>query len=447
MLIKRILASIINLLVIIVCILVLYPVLAFFNITLEQEYFLLIAFSVSYFIPIVYFKNTIGFKILKIQINSSQRALIKYVIYYILLSGMLSKSIRMLTELASHYNYSLPHLQIQFIYLVISIILVSFLYFFFSNGKFNLLDFVFNIQPLKAKYKRTGIIILVTWFFISYLTFFLGIWGRISFINEYINRYINFDLGYKIGCYFPKEIFDEFSTFQLEKTEASDLVFTYSDKRTFHNDIIKNQKTIFALINKATFESEIKRLIACNYLKVYSEISNSFDYQEEPDQTKVILIYNIQNTFFTMKSYSYVYYCDNKVPNSNFYGGINLDSLCIQYKTKTQRMLNIFNESLATSLGISIDSVKNYCDSTGKATITNKEYQTFKNVYFKNLHEYSALVVHKIPFGDVKPKYMLSFNIKGFEKNSIEVMNNRLMDDDYFEAVNLRNYYSVVLNR
>ncbi len=439
LLIKRGLAGIINLVVFVLVSLAVFPALNFSKIDLEAKYFYLIVFIATYFIPILYLKTSIGYKIIKIPCNSSKRLIVKYFIYYVLLTGIFLRFISFFGELSKYSSDSFFN-SIAFIYLIIALFIISCLLFIFSLGRYNLFDFIFKIYYTKTIYKRSSILFLVIWFSIAYLIAFIGIISKQNFVDDYMNQFVKMNLDYDFTNYYPKEVFDEYSYFQTEKINLNNDIITFSDSKSFYQNTFLGQKTIYAVINKQTFENEDKRFLLCRYLIIYSGINDIFnETSDKVSQTKLLLIYNVPQTYFTKKTYTYCYYYDNKNPKYSIYGGIELDSLISYQKSKIVFKDSAIKNALLKTLKISEDSLKKISHN-GEVTLSGEQAMLLQREYAKLMNSNSTIPITIVPFNEVKPDIMLSINSIRSQAHQVELTENYYWNDKFYEAIFLRNY-------
>lgn len=439
LLIKRILAGIINLFVFVLIALVLFPILNVAKIDLETKYFYLILFVATYIIPILYLKTSIGYKIFKIPCNSSKRLILKYLIYYFLISGIFIRIIIFFGELSKYSSDNFIN-SITYIYILIALFLISGLLFLFSLGRYNLFDFILKIFYSKVIYKRSSKLFLVIWFSIAYVIAFVSIISKQNYIDDYLNQFVKVNLDYNFTNYYPKDVFDEFIYFQTEKINLNNDIITFSDTKSFYQNTFLGQKTIYAIINKPTFENEIKRYVLCNYLINYSNINDIFnDVSDEVSQTKLLLIYNEPQTYFSKKIYTYCYYYDNKNPKYSIYGGIALDSLIAYQKSKIGLKDRAFKLALIKTLKISEDSLKKIAQN-GSISLSYEQADLLKKEFSKLINSESNIPITILPFGSVKPDETFSINSIRSQAHQIELTENYYWNDKFFEAIFWRDY-------
>jgi hypothetical protein len=358
----------------------------------------------------------------------------------VVFSGLVGQYIGLLTEITP-LNYKPIKIEVHLVYIFIASFIINAFFFVFSLGKYNLIDFFINLSFSNKGYKRHKYLFLLSWLSILLLTVVFEVSGETSFFSQYISQFYNSNLNYNYTKYFPKEKFDEYSYFQIEKIENSNMVMSFSNNESFFKNCLLTQKTIFALINKSTFENVNKRLEYCRLINIYSGINDIFnDTNDQVDQTKIILIYIKPETYFSHKSYTFCYYYDNKNTKFSYYGGIKTDSLKISYIKDLNRNTEVLNESYAKALGITIDSLIKKYKRYSEIKLTNRQYRLFVTEYNKEIFIRDKFVVTIIPFTDVKPIIIRSIN---FNNNiqEIESTNNQNWDDNLFEAIAWRDYY------
>lgn len=303
LLIKRIIAGLINLSFFALSVILVFPLLNSISIELEHKYFILLVFLISFFLPILFLKSTLGYKIFKINNNSYKKQLIKYSIYYLLFSGLIG---RYLTLFEASVNLSFGHASSFTIVVIpfITLFVLSIVLFACSMGRYNLIDFFLNIIYSKKRYNRSSILILIIWLSASFTTIFIFVSGDKYFFNEYFSKFETLNLDYNFTNYYPKDVFDEYIYFQTDKIDLNNDIISFSDPNSFFQDRFLAQKTIFALMNKQTFENEIRRYLLSLQLIIYSNINDVFNGISNISQTKILLIYNEPQTYFSKKHIS-----------------------------------------------------------------------------------------------------------------------------------------------
>jgi len=438
-LVKRTIASLVDLILFVVVILIVFKVLNYSNIFLENKYFLLVIFFMVFFIPIAYLKATVGNKILKITCNSSFRLIFKYFIIYSLISGVFIAYLSLFSSISNISSKSTVSLEILSVYSLGAIIIINTLIYFISYGRFDLFDFVLSLYYSNKSYKRSSEIKLIIWLTFVYLTtvFYLG--GKLNYINDFISNLVSANSVFVSTKYYPKEVLDEFSLFQIEKKEKNNEIISFSNNASFFENKILGQKTIYALTNKPTFEDENKRFILCKLLIQYSNINDVFDDEYDfVDQTKIVLVYNESQTYFTSTTRLYTYYYDNKDPKHLIYGGIELDSLISYHKKNLAHYLNSSRKALAISLNQNEDSLTSRLKNGDSIQITQEEYRKYQKILFELCNVNTTLVNTIIPFGLVKPTEYLSINFPHKNSQMINFIDYQLWDDKLNEAIYFR---------
>jgi len=448
---KRTLATVINLGFFIVVVLIIYPLFNRFNISIESKYYYTVFFCISFLFPLIIFKNSIGHYILKIHNDNFRKLYIKYLIYFIIFSGVGGRIIGLIINIFHSSSLSKNTHVLPSLYFFFTFILFTWILFYISRGKYNLVDYILRIVYDSKNYKRNPVTILIIWFSYVYTIAVLAILSDQSKFKDTFSFFIEPTGSYFSTSFFPRDLFSNYSNYQIEKRERNNEIFTTSDYTSFYQDRYLNQKTIYALINKFTFESDIERLKFCYYLESYSSINDivnkifdfDFSHDNDVDQTRIILIYNKPHTFFTKKSFVYEYYYDNKNPTYSIYGGVVLDSLIAFHKRQNNEYFKSYMESLAEAINITIDSLMARVDKNGIITYTKSEIQKLNSTPYKVMPKENPLVLSIVPFIAVKPKIIYTYSIPEYDFFSVELFDKTYFNDNFFEAIFYRNvnYY------
>lgn len=432
--IKRILATLINFLLFIFAIFIVYPVFNHYEIDIDYKIFYLIIFSIVYFSPILYLKSTVGLKILKIEINSAPRLFLKYFIYYLIISNFLGDYYGILFELFKFKEFGITIISIE-----VSLLLIHFVMFALSGGKYNLLDFILNITHASKNYRQTNEKRLIIWLSFCYLVAFTAILGDRFAIASYLESLISPNSKYNIPNYYPADVFENYAVLRSEKFEENNKILIYFDTSSIVQDKILVRKTIYATINKEVNENIVKRNELCKNIIYYSSINDYVgDIYGDVDQTKIVLIYIKRNTFLSGLSYTYLYYYDNKDPNGIVYGGINLDSLIKSYDSYP----NTFIKTVSNILNVDEEKLKARIMKDGQIVFSNCEKSIIANApNFKFPFPY---ILRSLPFDSVKPSSYLIFAFPNRSVNLSLLENTGISTNRTIEAINLRNklYYN-----
>lgn len=427
--IKRILASLTNFLLILLVVLIAYPVFNHFEIDFDDKTFYLIIFSIVYFIPIFYLKSTVGLKILKIEVDSSQKLFLKYFIYYLITAQYLGAYCSMFSELFNFKRIGTTILSIQ-----VALFLIHLIMFAFSGGKYNLLDFVFNIKHAAKNYSRTNEKRLIIWLSFCYLVAFTAILADKYNIISFYKFLVSTNSSYNFTNYYPAEVFDNYADVITEKFVESNKILIYSDTLSLIQDKFLGQKTIYATINKEVFDNIAKRNELCKKLTNYSSVNDYInDRYGEVDQTKIVLSYIKPNTFVTSLSYTYFYYYDNKDAKGIVYGGIDLDSLIKSYKSYDETLLR----TISNILNVDEENLKARIVKEGQLVFSNDEIVIINASPEKFTFPFN---LRPISFDSVRPLGYLNFS---FPKGDVSLEGIEIslsLKSRYYEAINLRNY-------
>ena len=348
---------------------------------------------------------------------------------------------KILNELigSSILNHSLLSFGIIFFILLLLLSFISILLFLGSFGKYNLFDLFLKLIYDKHEYLINNTLILCIWLTVSFSSVTLLMIIDKSGVKSFYEFFLSPDKTYSVNEYFPRDKFDNFSFKELVKSESSNEILSFSNPESFISDIFLTQKTIYSAINKSTFESAKRRYELCLNLLV-SSIDNDIWANKfgDTDQTKFVLIYNEQHTFFTNTTYVYEYFYDNKNPKHSIYGGVNLDSLISQIKIHWVNSNDKELESIAARLGLKIEKLLERADSTGTISLTDEEIEILSSQPVTTESSDPFYLTIK-GFEEVEPYGMVSFTIPKRSHHYIEVGGNLYFNDKLYEAIAYRN--------
>ena len=412
---KRILSSLINVLLFIIVILIIYPLFNYFKIEVDDNFFLLLIFCIVFFLPLLSLKTTFGLKLLGLEVNSSSKMILKYFTYYILLLGIL---FRVLTLI-----FRIDTLSLLPVYSIIALSIINYAMFFISSGRYNLLDYILKIVHSNFVFKRGYRFIFLIWFTFWFLIALVSILADRLHVKSYLNSYVRNESPFSLTGYYPKDTFNNYTYWQIEKFEENNTIFTFSDSLCIFQDRFLKQKKIIASINKETFENENRRYILCYLLIHYSEINDSINnVYSQIDQTKIVLVHSEPYTYFGNKVVTYTYYYDNKNPKESIYGGIRLDSLLSYYKRQLTFCEEYRIQTVANIHHIDDLQIKKIIQNGGKLSFSKEEDSILANKRVA----LEPLLVRTIPFGDVKPEGIIWINFPHGESSVVET--DRLFD-------------------
>ena len=432
--IKRILASLINILLLILIVLIIYPIFKHFEIELDNKIFYLISYTIAYFLPILLFRSTVGLKILKVEINSTPKLLLKYFIYYLIISNFLGEYCSILSEL-----FNLQELSLTIISIEVTLLLIHLMMFVLSGGKYNLLDFILNITHASKYFQRTNEKRLIIWLSFCYLVFFMVFLADRSNIIDYIKSLTSPNSKYDISNYYPAEIFENYGIIRAEKFEESNKILISYDSLSIAQDKILVKKTIYVTINKGVNEYILRRKELCNNLIYYSSINDYLGkIYEDVDQTKIVLIYILRNTFLSGLSSTYLYYYDNKDPNGQVYGGVNLDSLIKSYNSYPETYM----KTISNIINVDVEKLNERISKDGHIAFSDYEKSIIENA--PNSKFPFPYIIKSLPFDSIKPSAgkLYAFPNRTVAAEMLE--NSTTSTARTIEAINLRNklYYN-----
>jgi len=400
LLIKRILASLINFSAFILATFALYPIFKFFNLEIDDDFFLLIVFCVVYFIPILSLKSTIGLKICNIYPNSYLRLFLKYCIYYAGTSGLIFGLMYFVIDLSR-----LQGSELLIFYLAFTIPFIIPFSFILTSGHYNFLDYLLNLVHGKVAHKRKSTHIILIWYVWIYLLVVIALLFKMLSFPALIDYVKKPSSPIHSNNYYPIEIFNNYTIGLRDLFYESSDIIVFTDSASLLSNKIVGQKTIYANINESTFLSNNKRYELCYLLLRYSSTNDSLNnIYSKVDQTKFLFLYSEQNGLFTHKCYLFTYYYDHNNPYAEdlIYGGINLDSLNRYYLSHR----SLLNEALAQTLNIDVQSLLQRTDKKGNINFTDSELRVLDTVSYQI--EF-PLQLYPIHFDSVKPSTTISF--------------------------------------
>lgn len=357
---KRLLANLIDIILYLFILVVFAKIAGVENNRSGFDFTHLSTFLLVFVLPITAVQNTFGGIISNIKYEGNFLGLklfIKYLIYSSLIIRTPNYSTFLTESLSTFLNINI----ISFFWLrleIVSVIISTFC-FLFSSGKYNLLDYIFTISIESKEYKKRPVKNYTIYSSILFLLLFSSV---LEFNLSAINRFEIYTDKLKdnfITEYYPKE---EFSDFLMNKglvtsLENTNNIITASDFSTYFMNKNHLQKTIKALINSETYNSEQKRLKLLNKIVGYSNFNN---IQSENDifQTRIILIYVEPTTILTKKLIWFNYYYDNINPYKDIYGGINASELYDELVKIDATYWDSCYQSISKALNVPKDSVR-----------------------------------------------------------------------------------------
>lgn len=383
-------------------------------------------------------KSTVGLKILKIEINSAPKLLLKYSIYYLIISNFLGEYCSILSEL-----FNLQELSLTIISIEVTLLLIHLMMFALSRGKYNLLDFILNITHASKYYKRTNEKRLIIWLSFCYLVTFTTIIADRFSIVSYLKSLISPNSKYSISNYYPADIFENYGIIRYEKFEESNKILISYDSLSIAQDKILVQKTIYVTINKGVNENLLRRKELCYNLIYYSSINDYLGkIYGDVDQTKIVLIYIIRNTFLSGLSSTYLYYFDNKDPNGQVYGGVNLDSLIKSYNSYPETYM----KTISNIINVDVNKLKERISKDGQIAFSDYEKSIIENA--PNSKFPFPYIIKSLPFDSIKPSTVKLYVFPDRSVAAEMLENSTTSTTRTIEAINLRNklYYKYFYN-
>lgn len=440
LIIKRIAATIINILIFVSCIFAIYPLLLYFDINISKRHFLLLIFIITFFIPIILLKTSLGNYILTIKTSSRNKELIKSFIYYLFISGVI-------VELLEIFNNSFVPLDIIFI--SISLFIVSNVLFFYTKGSYNFIDFILSLHYVAAPYHKKYIWLSYIWLNFIFLFFSLSFFSKEQDIENTLRESLSLITDTHYQGYFPKEIFNEYSFGEFIEYSTRTDIISPTHMESFYQPISLTEKNIYASINKQTFLDETARYNLCLELYKYSYYADIFEYKKDKDitQTKFYLTYYEPFTFFSTKTYTYIYYL-NKINDSySLSGGIDFEYLYNTYEKQIDTYHLLVSERICEEKKDSIfDAIKNFNPYT--LSVKDTPYILHQLSVLNN--KYTKYPV--INFFEAKPKKVMQTQLSSINNQigetvySLSKLDKKLMQEDKQEdAVILRNFYHDII--
>jgi hypothetical protein len=388
--------------------------------------------------------NTISERLLNLRvyktrgINLKSSLLLKSLIYYFILSNTVGIFFKITESLLKAYTTIHINKGWDVIFLVI-FCTANLLILVFSQGYFNLLDYLLKINYKRYNKKDHSLSYKVPFLISSLyllLTFFVFKFNLDSFV-DIISKNASHNI---VNEYYPNDDLDRFTENSLiiakiEKT--NNIVSIANPSSLFFNEYLL-QKNLICGINKETFNDINRRKQFCEKLVIYSQINNIYNGRS-PDQTMITLHYQEKKSFFAQYTATFKYYFENKAPSIGVYGGINRDDLKAIYDSTQKTYIKDYYEALGKKLKLPIDSLIKYTNEKGSLAlpdwlIDTANFKPNMSVTVKPI--VPELKTDIILFKDVKPQEWLEistpndnqtqYNFFGFDHDAEEY--------DFFES-------------
>ena len=430
---KRILASIVDLVFFLIIGIILSQVLSFFNIKLDYSFTILFNFLIGLIFPIIILDNTVGYYLLRIKYSSSNRLKIKltvkYFLYFFILSNSSDRIFGFLKTLFE--NYSIIVLPTTFsIRASFTFLFLSSLIFLFTLGKANLIDLLLKIQFINGSVPRRKIL-----FFASYIFVFILI---TSGIVEYklkqqfnIPKFITTLQKSTNYGYYPIDAFGDYLDQEypiiFQKDENTYNTFSFSNMASFFYNRYIPTRTISVMLNTKTKNSIRLRQLLAYKLLLYERTSSIF---EDNDIDQIIFrFYYYEYKYFYYYQYVYTYYYDTKMRQILIHGGPEKEKLKEYYFKVDSSIADQNLTAMARGLNLPKDTLLKYMQKNGGIKLPdslNKKItsDTIKTSFSLQLPSLSFSI---IPFENVKPEIMFGVTypiIRTKMINFIEPLNN-----------------------
>lgn len=369
----------------------------------------LISFFVSVIIPIIFFSNTAGSLILKINIKEENNKplrvtlYIKYLIFFTLLSSEVSAIFSFIEDIVDTFTYiKIPETFIMRLTTVL--ISLNFFCCIYTLGRQNLIDYILNLnyKHRNKKYPRLTLVIL------SYL--FSGSMALSTAVEHSLKRIFDFNslmneslLASQAG-YFPMDIFSKYVNLPI----SSKIILTNNLIVTCDmNSVVFNQYLLQNVINvsvtKDVINDTLKKLELCEKLIEYANI-NLKHMDNKVAQIKIQLSNFDHNTPITLIRTYYTYYYDNIFPVNGINGNYDVDTLEKFYTNTQKNIASRFNKYLKDTLEINSDSIDKYTLSNGDIDMPSYLFPKNATPFYFNFEDVIDSSIYRfkvIPFSKV----------------------------------------------
>lgn len=336
MLIKRMLAIIVNNVLFILLTTVFYVL---FNCSAQktgQFSVGFVAFVIVYIFPAITHKSSIGYLCFNLKANSSCKLLVKFCVVFILcyIPTTISLSVSNVQWLAA---------QVSVLISLLLVTIVDIIWLILTKGKCDIGDYLFAIEYNGNTYSRKILICQsVALFPISLSILLIPIVGSNimwldRFVDDLWHRRSNF-----MNAYFPSDVFNDI--YIILQEEERDDVLLFNNLELFVNSVPTNVLNVYIITtdNKLLANISKKQDLVEQILK-YIRLKYIW-LGECPEQIRLVFLNIKYNTPFVKAHQSYMYYYDWK--SRALYGGCDIGMLNKSYQNLYENYKYMIEESL-----------------------------------------------------------------------------------------------------
>lgn len=407
---KRILASIVDLVFFIIIGIILSQVLSYFNIKLDYSFTILFNFLLGIVFPIILFDNTIGYYLFRIYYDSNKRLklklVVKYFLYFFILSNSSDRVYGFIKTLLENYTIivlpTTTSIRASFTFLFL-----SFLTFLITLGKANLIDLILKIQFLKSSVTRRRLILYNAYMFV----FIFIVSGVVEYTFKQKFNFTEFISTVQKSTndgYYPIDVFGDYIDQEypivFQKDENTYNAFSFSDVTSFIYNRYISTRTISVMINSNTKNSiNLRRLLAYKLL-LYEKTSSILD-DNDIDQI-IFHFYYYEYKYFYYYQYLYTYYYDTKVKHTFIHGGPEKEKLMEFYIKTDSAIVDQNLEAMARGLNLPKETLTKYMQKDGGIKLPDTLNQKIKNdsIVTSFTLQLPSLSLNTIPFENVEPE-------------------------------------------
>jgi|GEM_PF-3045364 len=427
---KRILASVIDLLLFITLTLAIDWLFIRLNIDFSNQSICYLAFITAILFPIFIFSRTIGHKTLRIIPVETRRVIIvlshaiKYFLLFSFYSNFYNSVLSFFFNLVNDYSNFTISLWFS-LRITIALLFVNVVCFLLTFGSQNLVDYLLGIRyrtryktglrmkPLSIGYCFSGLMLLSTVAEHKIVTHF-------DFESE-LRRFQNNE----VASYFPSEIFNNYTQGDmiLSSVEGTNRIITDSDPTSFFLNKFLLQRQIIALIERSLLYDPARRHELCAQLINYAAMNEYriSDYKEIM-QTKIILVNIERHTPFTNIQTSYSYYYDHKAPYHGIYGGYNVDSLSSFYTNTHENYYKQYFKKLSEAFSLPVDTLRKYQNEDGTFSFPEGYVSKVSDTAIVMNYNSQNVSLPVVKFNDVQPIQYLELSAFGSESVQITAL-------------------------
>lgn len=380
---KRILASLVDLILVIIIGISLFQVFSYYDIKVEYHLIMLFIFLLGITLPVMVLCNTIGYYVFNIHIeynaNIKSKLLTKYFVYFIIFSGISERIYSCLKYLFDNYTIILLPITTS-IRISITFLSLSFLTFLFTFGKANLLDLIFRIQFINSFVPRQRLLF--------YNIYIIGFIFVMSGVLEYkFKQQFNFSkfftsvINSSNNGYYPIEIFGDYMDqeyqFVFQNDENTYNAISLSDPNSLFHKRYLSTRTISIMINSKTKNSIMQRKELLYKLLSYEKYSSVED-RKNVDQI-IFNLYYYEYKYFYYYQYVYTYYYDTKSPNLLINGGPDMIKLKRYYYFADSAIVEQYWNAIAQKLKLTKTELSKYIQNNGEIKLPDYIYSKIKN--------------------------------------------------------------------